>query len=164
MLNSLLAKVDPMFFILGGLVLVFVVMIVMQTRKRRTAQAEYTGMLEALRPGMRVKTVGGVIGTIREIREEAPGFKTVLLETGTEKNPSLVLYDLQAIYGVVNDEKIAALVAQAQVSAPMPVSDPSAEQRVTSEPKDVKDKSSADDGVKERQNVFETKKGKDKSK
>jgi len=94
--------------IFGGFVGIFAVMIMLQTRRRRTAQAEYSGMLETLRPGIRVKTVGGVIGRIKEIREEAPGFKTVLLETGSDKNTSFVLYDLQAVYGIVDDEKVMA--------------------------------------------------------
>ena len=104
-----IAKADDYVFyiILGVIVVIFALMIVMQSRRRKTAQAEYTGMLDTLRTGMRVKTVGGVIGRIREIREEAPGFKTVLLETGSDTNKSLVLYDLQAIYGIVDDEKVA---------------------------------------------------------
>ena len=117
---------------LGVILLLFVGMIMAQTRRRRTAQAEYAGMLDTLRTGMRVKTVGGVIGKIKEIREEAPGFKTVLLETGTDKNPSLVLYDFQAIYGIVDDEAIQAQKAAIQnhedankmVNAPQEISKP----------------------------------------
>ena len=108
MTNLFLAKGDTSFYItLVIIIAIFVVMLVLQSRRRKTAQAEYSGMIESLRPGARVKTVGGVIGRIVEIREEAPGFKTVLLETGTDKSKSFVLYDLQAIYGVVNDEAVA---------------------------------------------------------
>jgi len=138
---------DTGFFItLGVIVVVFMLLVVMQTRRRRTAQAEYSGMLETLRAGMRVKTVGGVIGRIREIREEAPGFKTVLLETGDSKNPSLVLYDLQAIYGIVDDEAILAKKmedAQAQ---------------------NIQNHEPADERVDKPQNTFEPKKTKSKSK
>jgi preprotein translocase YajC subunit len=127
---------------LGVIILIFGAMMVFQTRRRRTAQAEYTGMLDTLRPGTRVKTVGGVIGKIKEIREEAPGFKTVLLETGSEGHTSFMLYDIQAIYGVVDEG--ALKLAQPQ-------------------PADVKDHKSPDDGVGPAENVFETKKGKKKS-
>ena len=132
------------YVILGVLVLVFVAMIVTQSRKRRTAQAEYAGMLETLRPGMRVKTVGGVIGKIREIREEAPGFKTVMIETGDAKNPSLVTYDLQAIYGIVDDEAILAQKA------------------ANEQAKAIQNHQAPDNRVNNPENVFETKKGKTK--
>jgi len=134
---------------LGVIVLLFIVMVMAQTRKRKSAQAEYTGMLDTLRSGMRVKTVGGVIGKIREIREEAPGFKTVLLETGDPKNPSLVLYDLQAIYGIVDDEAIAAKkMEQAQTTAIQNHEDtnkPIDAAQQTSKPKETKPKSKPTD-------------------
>lgn len=107
---------------LGVIVLIFGALVFMQTRRRKTAQAEYTGMLDTLRVGTRVKTVGGVIGKIKEIREEAPGFKTVLLETGDAKNPSVVLYDLQAIYGIVDDEAVLRAKAEAQAAQAQPAS------------------------------------------
>jgi len=147
-----------MYVILGVFVLLIVGMMIMQTRRRKTAQAEYSGMLDTLRPGMRVKTVGGVIGTIKEIREEAPGFKTVLLETGSEKNPSLVLYDMQAIYGRVDDEKIAALAAAQNTTASVM---PSA---IADEPQNIQNHTPADKGIEKTENVFEAKKRKGKSK
>ena len=102
-----------MWVTLAVIMVIFAALMIMQTRRRKTQQTEYAGMLDTLRAGMRVKTVGGVIGRIKEIREEAPSFKTVLLETGDPKNPSLVLYDLQAIYGVVDDEAVAKANAEA---------------------------------------------------
>ncbi|KAI4453338.1 queuine trna-ribosyltransferase [Holotrichia oblita] len=52
----------------------------------------------------RVRTVGGIIGRIKEIREEGPGVKTVLLQTSDDKNPAYALFDIQAIYGVIAEE------------------------------------------------------------
>ena len=100
-----------MYVLLGGIVLVGV-LIVLNTSKRKKLQGEMSGMLDNLRPGDRVKTVGGVIGRIKEIREEAPGFKTVLIESGSAKNPTTVLYDIQAIYGVINEEAVNAKIAE----------------------------------------------------
>ena len=130
--------------VLAIIVIIFIAMVTMQTRRRRTQQTEYAGMLETLRPGMRVKTVGGVIGVIREIREEAPDFKTVLLETGDEKNPSLVLYDLQAIYGAIDEE--AVLKAKAEQT------------------KNIEEHKQPDSGIEKEQNTFEAKKTASKSK
>ena len=108
---------DPYTWILLALVAVFAVMIGLNASRRKRARTEYDGMLNELRPGMRVKTVGGVIGRIKEIREEAPTFKTVLLETGTDKNPTLVLYDIQAIAGVINEESLNSVTAAAELSS-----------------------------------------------
>ena len=105
MTNLILAfkKSDISFYaVLGVIVIAFGIMVFMQSKRRKVQQTEYHTMLDSLRVGIRVKTVGGVIGIIKEIREEAPGFKTVLLET-----PSLVRYDLQAIYGVVDETAIS---------------------------------------------------------
>lgn len=108
---------DPTTYILFALIVIVAVMIGLQAQRRKRARAEYDGMLGQLRPGMRVKTVGGVIGRIKEIREEAPTFKTVLLETGSDKNPTLVLYDIQAIAGVIDEDSLNSATAAAQLSS-----------------------------------------------
>ena len=149
------------YVILGAVVVLFIVMMMFQTRKRKRSADEYRGMLDTLRPGTRVKTVGGVIGRIREIREEAPGFKTVLLESGDPKNPSLVLYDIQAIYGVVDDAALAAKKAELDAFTGAPQSVP---QITPAQPADVPAHPAANDGVQPTENVFETKKPRAKSK
>ena len=154
MTNLLLVTTNEIvtYALIGGFVVIFGVMIYFQSRRRRSAQAEYTGMLDTLRPGTRVKTVGGVIGRIKEIREEAPGFKTVLLETGSDKYPSFVLYDIQAIYGVVDDEKLAAeKIAAAEI-----------EKKTEEQPKSIEDHAPAKNGIDNSQAFQKTKKTKTK--
>jgi len=136
---------------LGVIVIIFAVLIYFQSRRRKTQQAEYTGMLDTLRAGVRVKTVGGVIGKIVEIREEAPGFKTVLLETGDEKHPSFVLYDIQAIYGIVNDDALAAANAD------------KTDKTAQAQPTDITKHEGTDSGVNAPEDAFEAKKTKKKS-
>ena len=133
---------------LGVIIGIFVVMIMMQSRRRKAAQAEYMGMIDQLKVGTRVKTVGGVIGRIVEIREEAPAFKTVLIETGSDKSKTLVLYDLQAIYGVVDDEALAAARREKEIQA---------------QQTDITNHEPADKGVNRTQNSFEAKKPSKKS-
>ncbi|MCL2756034.1 MAG: preprotein translocase subunit YajC [Firmicutes bacterium] len=89
--------------IISVLVLLFVGMIVLQTRRRRSVMNEQMSMIDKLRPGMRVKTVAGVIGRIKEIREENANLKTVLLETGHGSHTSFALYDIQAILAVLDE-------------------------------------------------------------
>ena len=86
-------------------VLVIGLMLVSSNRKRRSAHEQITKMHDELRTGQRVRTVGGVVGRIKEIREESREMKTVLLETGSDKvGKSFMLFDIQAIYGVVAEE------------------------------------------------------------
>jgi len=146
-MTKLFLNVDPSVWLLfGGFAVLLVGMMVYGSIRRRRAHEDYSSMLDTLRPGMRVKTVGGVIGVIVEIREEAPGFKTVVLETGSDNNKSFVLYDLQAIYGIVDVEKMIA-----------------AAEALNAKPSDIDDHKPADKRVDGSENVFEPKKSNKKS-
>ena len=61
-------------------------------------------MLDRLRKGMRIKTVSGVIGRIKEIREEFGGMRTVIIETGNDKYSSFLQLDINAIMEVVAED------------------------------------------------------------
>jgi len=89
--------------LLGGLLLLVFGFFFMQMRRRKSVMNEQVQMVDRLRPGMRVKTVAGVIGRIKEIREESSSLKTVLLETGNDKMTSFVLYDIQAVLSIVDE-------------------------------------------------------------
>ncbi len=91
------------------LLLGMILLIMWQGKKQKKAQADFESMLDTLRVGMRVKMVSGMLGRIKEIREEAPGFKTILLETGDPKNPTVLNYVMEAIQGIVNEEAINQL-------------------------------------------------------
>jgi preprotein translocase YajC subunit len=95
---------DPSLYIMLLLVVVLGAMILLSSRRRKSAQQKAEQMLDTLRPGNRVRTVGGVVGRIKEIREESPGMKTVLLQTGNDKYPSFMLFDINAIFGIFPEE------------------------------------------------------------
>jgi preprotein translocase YajC subunit len=95
---------NPMSYVAIALIAVMVVLMLLSSRRRKQAHEQVVKMLDELRMGQRVKTVGGIIGRIKEIREEAPGVKTVLLQTGSDKYPAYALFDIQAIYGVIPEE------------------------------------------------------------
>jgi preprotein translocase subunit YajC len=84
-------------------------MMLWQGSRQKKAQADFMSMLDTLRTGMRVKMASGVIGRIKIIREEAPGFKTVLIETGDDKNNSTLVYDINAVQGIINEDAIMQL-------------------------------------------------------
>jgi preprotein translocase subunit YajC len=119
MANLILAQGDVFNLILiSGLIAVFLAFILWQNSRQRRAQADYMAMIDTLRIGTRVKMASGVIGRIKELREEAPGFKTVLIETGGGKNVSYLTYTLDAVQGIVNEEALAQLNAQAAAITP----------------------------------------------
>ena len=105
--DNLTGLILPLLLVVGLLV-----MMVWSFRRRKNARIESEKMLDELRPGQRVRTYSGIIGRIKEIREETPAHttdkgvaipavKTVLIETGTDKNSSFMLFDINAIHGVI---------------------------------------------------------------
>lgn len=115
MLYSLLAKLtegettDPgttpggnnsmtwvMLAILGVLIVVVVVMYVMGNKKRKKQEQDAKDLINAVKPGNKVKTIGGICGIVVEVDDEE---NTFVLETGTEASgKSYIKFDRQAIY------------------------------------------------------------------
>ena len=79
-----------------GLVLVIVVFMVLTSRSAKKRQKETQEMLDAIQPGNKVKTIGGVCGIVVEVNPED---NTFILETGTEATgKSYLKFDKQAVY------------------------------------------------------------------
>lgn len=105
-------------YILLGVVLIgMVAFMLVQGRRQKKAQDDYMGMLDALRPGVKVKMASGLLGRIKEIREEAPGFKTVTLSIGEDKNVVEMTFVIEAVQGIVNEEAINKLNAEKMAAA-----------------------------------------------
>ena len=97
-------------WILIGIFLVAIVIIfVKQSRSQKKAQEDYLAMLDKLRPGVKVKMASGLLGRIKEIREDVPGFKTVTLKIGEDKNTVEMTFVIEAVQGIVNEEAINQL-------------------------------------------------------
>jgi len=78
------------------LVVVMVVMFVISNRRQKKAEAEQKAIFDAVKPGNKVKTVGGICGVVVEVNEED---NTFILETGSEASGrSYLKFDKQAIY------------------------------------------------------------------
>ena len=104
--------------ILFGIIIVaMIVFIVVQGRRQKKAQNDYMAMLDTLRPGVKVKMASGLLGRIKEIREEAPGFKTVTLNVGEDKNMVEMTFVIEAVQGIVNEEAINRLNAEKLAAA-----------------------------------------------
>ena len=79
-----------------GLVLVIVVFMVRNSRSSKKRQKETQAMLDAIQPGNKVKTIGGICGIVVEVNPED---NTFILETGTEASgKSYLKFDKQAVY------------------------------------------------------------------
>ena len=94
---------------LGAVIVAMFVFLLLQSRKQKKAQEDYMGMLDSLRPGVKVKMASGLLGRIKDIHEIAPGFKTVTLNIGEGKNVVEMSFVIEAVQGIVNEEAINRL-------------------------------------------------------
>ena len=83
------------YIMLGIILLVIVTMMVFSRRSQKKRQEETANMLDAIKPGNKVKTIGGICGVVVEVCDD----NTFVLETGTEASgKSYVKLDKQAVY------------------------------------------------------------------
>ncbi len=68
------------FVLIGVIILAFVAYMIFSGRKNKASQQEYIEQLEAIRPGHKVKTAGGICGIVVEVCDD----NTVIIETGSE--------------------------------------------------------------------------------
>lgn len=79
-----------------ALVAVIVVFMVLNSRSAKKRQQEQQNLLDAIKPGNKVKTIGGICGVVVEVNPEDNSF---VLETGTEASgKSYIKFDKQAVY------------------------------------------------------------------
>lgn len=99
MIWNLLAEDAPntgwvMYVVLAAVIVLFVVWMFFSSKKGKKRQQEYIEQLEAIQPGHKVKTVGGICGVVVEVCDD----NTVIIETGTElSGKSYVKMDKEAI-------------------------------------------------------------------
>lgn len=82
MLSNLLADTQQimMWVIVGVLAVLLVVWFVFSNKKNKQKQTEYMEQLQAIGPGNKVKTAGGICGVVVEVCDD----NTVIIETGSE--------------------------------------------------------------------------------
>lgn len=86
----------PMTIMLLVLLAVMVVFMAFSRRSQAKKQKEQMETLNAVKPGNKVKTIGGICGIVVEV---CPEDNTFVLETGTEESgKSYLKFDKQAIY------------------------------------------------------------------
>ena len=99
MLSNLLAESGSNWGSIVFIVLIvaaFVAMMIFNSRSNKKRQQESQKMLDAIKPGSKVKTIGGICGVVGEVNGEE---NTFVLETGTEASgKSFIKFDKQAVY------------------------------------------------------------------
>ena len=100
MFNSILAESNGQqwvsFVILGVLIVAIVVMFIFSGRRRKKQEQEAKNLIESVKPGNNVKTIGGICGIVVEVDATE---NTFVLETGTElSGKCFIKFDRQAIY------------------------------------------------------------------
>ena len=97
MLFNLLAAEDAYSWVMVVILLgVMVTFMVLNSRSQKKRAQETQEMLNAIGPGNKVKTIGGICGIVVEVNPED---NTFVLETGSETHgKSYIKFDKQAVY------------------------------------------------------------------
>ena len=84
------------YVILGVLIAAIVAMFVFSSKRRKKQEEEAKNLIDAVKPGNKVKTIGGICGIVVEVETEE---NTFVLETGSEQSGKcFIKFDRQAIY------------------------------------------------------------------
>ena len=82
--------------IVALLIVVIAVFYFLSNKKRKKQEQDAQDVINAVKPGNKVKTIGGICGIVVEVDNEE---NTFVLETGTElSGKSYIKFDRQAIY------------------------------------------------------------------
>lgn len=86
--------VTPVVF--GVIIVGMIVFSIFTRRAQKKKQDETNAMLDAIKPGNKVKTIGGICGVVVEVCKEDGTF---ILETGSEESgKSYIKFDKQAVF------------------------------------------------------------------
>ena len=123
--NSNLTQQIITWVLLGVVVVLFIGWFVFSGRKNKQRQKEYVEQLDAIRPGHKVKTAGGICGIVVEVCDD----NTVIIETGSETSgKSYVKMDKELIAqtDAKGPTQIAREEAEARRKAEKAAKDPEA--------------------------------------
>ena len=111
-----LLAIDSQWIMIILLVGIMVAFMVYSNHSQKKRQQETQNMLNAIQPGNKVKTIGGICGDVVEV---CPEDNTFVLETGSEKSgKSYLKFDKQAVYQTdakavpATEEKVEAPVQE----------------------------------------------------
>lgn len=128
MLNSLLLAADEaangtsnqwiMYVVIGVVLVLMIVLTIVPQKKRQKEQQE---MMNSLCVGTKLMTVGGIVGKITQVNSD----NTLIVNVGTENNPTLIVIDKKAVGYVL--EKVNAPVVEDTPAEEAPAEDTTAD-------------------------------------
>ena len=95
------------------------------TNKRRNKAINE--LHSSLRPGDVIKTVGGIVGKIVEVKEVSPVDKEMVVETGVGDSKCTMVFDVQAVYQVLSKVDAPVAPATPEIAESKPVEEPTEE-------------------------------------
>lgn len=121
------------YVILGVLIVAIIVMFVFSSKRRKKQEEEAKSLIDAVKPGNKVKTIGGICGIVVEVDNEE---KTFVLETGSEQSGKcFIKFDKQAIYqtDAVVENAAATGAVEEPTTAEAPAEEVKAEEKKAEE-------------------------------
>ena len=119
--NTTTTTEDPIgtYIMLAVAVVLLIVMFIVNSRSQKKKQEEAAKLLDAIKPGNKVKTIGGICGVVVEVNAEDGTF---VMETGSETaGKSYLTLDKNAIFqsDVVVDTPAEAPATEESTEAPV---------------------------------------------
>ena len=96
MYNQLLESNATGYIAIGVIIVLLIAFFVWSFLSQKKKQKAYNETINAIRPGSKVKTIGGIVGEVVEVDDEENTF--VLRTGGSDGNYSYMKFDKQAIY------------------------------------------------------------------
>lgn len=158
MFNFLISAMDATTIIMLVLLAIMVVVLIvlpMFTNKRRNKAINE--LHSSLRPGDVIKTVGGVVGKIVEVKEVSPVDKEMVVETGIGDSKCTMVFDVQAVYQVLSKVDAPAAPVAPEIAESKPAEESVEEVPVVEEPvSEVKEEVPAEEQKAEEAATTET--------
>ena len=97
-------------WVIVGVMLIVMLVLPMFTNKKK--QKEINDMFDSLKVGDEIMTIGGVMGTVVELKTHESGEKLMVIATGEGENKTLMTYTVQALRINYTKNKLKAAMAE----------------------------------------------------
>ncbi len=124
MFNALAISTQTIMYIVIGVVLVLMIVLTIIPQKKRQKQQQE--MMNSITVGTKVMTIGRMVGKITQVNAD----NTLIVNVGTEDNPTLIVIDRQAVGLVL--EAVQAPAAPVVEEAPA-IEEPAFEEETAEE-------------------------------
>ena len=101
--NLLAAPSIDQILLIVLLVAMVIVIIVLPMFTNKKRQKQINALQDSVKVGSTIKTVGGIIGKVIEIRQTSHVDKEMVIETGRDGSKTTMVFDIQAVYQVMSD-------------------------------------------------------------